>query len=99
MTLQIPNHHLPKFNKFFLDLDKDLQNLGIQSYGISITTLEDVFLKVGHLQDPINADQEKVKEIELKRSKTFGSVANILTRQNSHSRLFPIYDLPRDSIE
>jgi ATP-binding cassette, subfamily A (ABC1), member 3 len=80
MTLQIPNHHLPKFNKFFLDLDKDLETLGIQSYGISITTLEDVFLKVGHLQDPLNADQDKVKEMELKRSRTFGSVANFASK-------------------
>jgi ATP-binding cassette, subfamily A (ABC1), member 3 len=83
MTLQIPNHHLPKFNKFFLDLDKDLETLGIQSYGISITTLEDVFLKVGHLQDPLNADQDKVKEMELKRSRTFGSVANFASKQDS----------------
>ena len=25
--------------------------LGVQSYGISISTLEEVFLKVGHLDD------------------------------------------------
>jgi hypothetical protein len=32
--------------------------LQIQSYGISITTLEEVFLKVGHLADPSKAIQE-----------------------------------------
>jgi hypothetical protein len=29
-----------------------LEALGVQSYGISISTLEEVFHKVGHLEDP-----------------------------------------------
>jgi len=31
------------------------------SYGISISTLEEVFLKVGHLEDPTLAFEEKVE--------------------------------------
>jgi len=35
-----------------LKFDEDMQRLEIQAYGISITTLEDVFMKVGHMQKP-----------------------------------------------
>lgn len=37
-----------KFQEFFLMLDKDLDKIGVRSYGISVTTLEEVFLAVGH---------------------------------------------------
>ena len=34
------------FNEFFRQFDLDMQDLGIISYGISITTLEEVFLHI-----------------------------------------------------
>ena len=37
-----------KFKHFFNSLDRDLEKLGLDSYGIGITTLEEVFLKIGH---------------------------------------------------
>ena len=37
---------LPKFQNFFNELDKRFEEFNIQTYGISITTLEEVFLKV-----------------------------------------------------
>jgi ATP-binding cassette subfamily A (ABC1) protein 3 len=49
LTLQIPNCYVDKFNLFFSNLDRDMEELKISTYGISLTTLEDVFLKVGHL--------------------------------------------------
>jgi hypothetical protein len=36
--------------------------LNIQSYGISISTLEEVFLKIGHLDDPIADSTHKTIE-------------------------------------
>lgn len=39
-----------------------MASLQIQSYGISITTLEEVFLKVGHLTDPSKAIQDENDE-------------------------------------
>jgi hypothetical protein len=53
MTVQIPHKYDNKFAKFFERFDQDLSKLQIRSYGISITTLEEVFLKVGHLDDPL----------------------------------------------
>ena len=34
--------------------DNDLDRLGIRSYGVSVTTLEEVFLKVGHGDEDID---------------------------------------------
>jgi len=45
-----------KFAQFFDKFDQNLEKLNIRSYGVSITTLEEVFLKVGHLDDPLKAD-------------------------------------------
>lgn len=58
MTFQIPKKYSEKFKLFFKVFDFQLASLQIQSYGISITTLEEVFLKVGHLSDPSKAIQE-----------------------------------------
>lgn len=56
MTVQIPHEYDNKFSRFFERFDQDLPKLQIRSYGISITTLEEVFLKVGHLDDPLKID-------------------------------------------
>jgi ATP-binding cassette, subfamily A (ABC1), member 3 len=52
MTIQIPIEYASMFADFFKKFDEDLESLKIISYGISISTLEEVFLKVGHLDDP-----------------------------------------------
>ena len=52
MSITIPTEYAPRFKKFFIKLDKDLKKLGIRSYGVQISTLEQVFLKIGHLTDP-----------------------------------------------
>ena len=44
----MPSTVSPKFKDFFSDLDKDLSKLGLSSYGVGITTLEEVFLRIGH---------------------------------------------------
>ena len=40
MTIQIPREYTPLFKDFFADCDNDLPALEIQTYGISVTTLE-----------------------------------------------------------
>ena len=52
MTVQIPREYTCLFKDFFTDFDDDLANLEIQSYGIAVTTLEQVFLEIGHQTDP-----------------------------------------------
>ena len=52
MTVQIPREYTALFKDFFTDFDNDLDALEIQTYGVSITTLEQVFLEIGHNPNP-----------------------------------------------
>ena len=51
IIMQVPLDYATKFAKFFDNFDAQMESMQIVSYGISITTLEDVFLSVGHLGD------------------------------------------------
>ena len=51
-ALQLPSDATPKFQKLFDELDASLKDLGISSYGISVTTLEEVFLNVAKIAAP-----------------------------------------------
>lgn len=43
---QVSDELAHRFTDFFRKFDNELKNLGIISYGVSITTLEEVFLKI-----------------------------------------------------
>ena len=43
----MPKAESPRFAALFDELEKDRGHLGIQSYGVSVTTMEEVFLRVG----------------------------------------------------
>lgn len=55
-----------KFTEFFKMFDKDMASLGVRSYGISITTLEEVFL---HINEEFGMDLEMAGQDE--RSSVF----------------------------
>lgn len=46
ITFLIPKNRSHLFTEFFSKFDGDLDRLDIDTYGVSITTLEEVFLKV-----------------------------------------------------
>lgn len=46
LCVRLPTNTSKRFPGLFDELDNDKQELGIQSYGISVTTVEEVFLKV-----------------------------------------------------
>ena len=48
ITYQLPTGSSSQFKQFFADFDENLEKLGIRSYSVGITTLEEVFLKIGH---------------------------------------------------
>ena len=48
ITWQLPEKARHKFATFFNELDSQLKNLKLSGYGCDITTLEEVFLKIGH---------------------------------------------------
>ena len=68
VTIQIPGEESEKFKKFFDDFDKNLDNLDVLSYGVTLATLEDVFLRIGHSIDPMSVLQS-VPETEVDDAK------------------------------
>lgn len=51
MSFILPSEATDKFEELFLELETRRQELGIASYGASVTTMEEVFLKVGEEMD------------------------------------------------
>jgi len=47
LKVLLPNEESAKFANLFVELDASFGQLGIQGYGCSVSTLEEVFLKVG----------------------------------------------------
>ncbi|KAN0044900.1 hypothetical protein ACTA71_006426 [Dictyostelium dimigraforme] len=69
ISFRLPTASLPMFSKFFKDFDDNLSRFHIDSYGISVTTLEEVFLKIGtdidtdvSIADDGNGGGERLKE-------------------------------------
>lgn len=72
MAFQIPQEYSEKFQEFFDSFDRDLEKLGIKSYGISVPTLEDVFLKVTN---------EKIAETGEKKNSEDSEEAKLSNKQ------------------
>ena len=45
LSFVLPKEQSAKFEQLFIDLEQNQDSLGIGSFGVSITTLEEVFLK------------------------------------------------------
>jgi len=54
LTYQLPQSETHKYGEFFSALEKSKSTLKIDSYGIAMTTLEEVFLKIAHEDDNVN---------------------------------------------
>jgi ATP-binding cassette subfamily A (ABC1) protein 3 len=46
ISFVLPQENVAAFPNFFRELDREKSSMGVVSYGISVTTMEDVFLKV-----------------------------------------------------
>ncbi|EWS72164.1 ABC transporter family protein (macronuclear) [Tetrahymena thermophila SB210] len=51
IAFQIPYKYIPQFEQMFNEIERLKHQLKIRSYGVSITTLEEVFLKVASMND------------------------------------------------
>eukprot|EP01134_Creolimax_fragrantissima_P005049 CFRG5049T1 len=62
LSYQLPQKDMQNFVPMFKELESNLEELDIQSYGVSCTTLEEVFLKVGESEkDEIGEEGEEMK--------------------------------------
>lgn len=62
MTFQLPTESSTLFKDFFTELDNNLDTLGIRSYGVGITTLEEVFLKIAEHPEEVDAKNISLDE-------------------------------------
>ncbi|XP_036597535.1 ATP-binding cassette sub-family A member 3-like [Trichosurus vulpecula] len=51
LSFILPKENAERFEQLFTELEQNQQKLGISSYGTSVTTMEEVFLKVGKMVD------------------------------------------------
>ena len=57
LSFILPSEATGKFEDLFMDLETRRQELRIASYGASVTTMEEVFLKVGREMDSSLSDK------------------------------------------
>ncbi|KAM9962595.1 hypothetical protein ACTFIR_005509 [Dictyostelium discoideum] len=68
LSYRLPTASLPHFAQFFREFDDRLQSFGLLTYGISVTTLEEVFLSLGREaaleKGGFNIDQNENQDLE-----------------------------------
>lgn len=89
LNILLPKESSAKFADLFGALDQELSNLKLEGYGCTVTTLEEVFLKVGEGNAP--GDDEKIdiqERIEAQAAKVEKSVQyNSKKGKNSETML------------
>ena len=86
-TFLLPKASSQYFPEFFKKFDREIGNLGISSYGVSMTTLEEVFLKVEGGDK--NKDAEIVDQIKKRRT------SNLDDENNEYSN----YSISKEQIK
>jgi len=69
LSFLLPSSMSPKFEEMFTYLEQNKEKLKINSYGASITTMEEVFLKVGQ-EDQDESVQNRIKHGDSDRDKS-----------------------------
>jgi len=64
LSVQLPVETMPRFRELFDGLDRNMEEFKLESYGVSVTTLEQVFLNVAHLLN----EKDKIVQKEAKSS-------------------------------
>ncbi|CAH0549211.1 unnamed protein product [Brassicogethes aeneus] len=65
LTYLLDEDEAPKFEEMLKDLEEHQEELGVNGYGISMTTLEEVFLKVGSDQVLVNTSESQEATIQI----------------------------------
>ena len=81
---RLANEESSKFPDMFLDLEKEKNNLGIVNFGLDLTTMDDVFLKIGELEsnEVVNDDTQSEDGVKMVMSKEVMSSTTRLVPQS-----------------
>ena len=72
---RLPTNGTSKLSELFMELEKIKIDLRISNFGLDLTTMDDVFLKIGELQD-IEEEEEHELPIEVNKFSYF-NVLNV----------------------
>ena len=89
LNILLPRDTAGSFEALFDALDKSLADLGLDGYGCTVTTLEEVFLKVGEgnaneadeaiaIQDRIESQQKQARKLDLNRASNSDETALLM---------------------
>lgn len=67
MRYQLPTENSGEFSTLFRILEDDKERLGIEAFGISLTTLEEVFLRVCNGTGEVNEEQKQKEKIRIEK--------------------------------
>eukprot|EP00002_Diphylleia_rotans_P030496 TRINITY_DN6270_c0_g1_i4.p1 TRINITY_DN6270_c0_g1~~TRINITY_DN6270_c0_g1_i4.p1 ORF type:complete len:1633 (-),score=415.86 TRINITY_DN6270_c0_g1_i4:245-5143(-) len=81
----LPKSTVPNFGKLFAGLEKDKPALGIDSYGLSVTTLEEVFLR---LADKVETEDANEKRLSAKQEGVSIPMDRILSGKISANKFY-----------
>ncbi|KAG1685100.1 ATP-binding cassette sub-family A member 3 [Nymphon striatum] len=73
VSFQIEASNVSSFPSLFSDLEKNKVELGIESFGLSVTNMEDVFLKVGNIVD---SEMDAEKDVKANKDLTKTAAAS-----------------------
>nr|XP_058142277.1 phospholipid-transporting ATPase ABCA3-like [Dasypus novemcinctus] len=85
LSFILPKEHIQRFEALFNDLDKKQEELGIASFGASVTTMEEVFLKVCKLADS-EMDIQAIRSLPLKHQKIEQDKSQDVNVTRSHEK-------------
>jgi len=57
VAFALPMEEVPKFPAMLATLESTMQKIGVKSFGISMTTLEEIFLRIGHDEEQQEAQE------------------------------------------
>lgn len=56
LKIELPYSSVPQFAVFFNELEQNLAKLSVKTFGISVTTLEEIFIKISEGEEIENQD-------------------------------------------
>jgi ATP-binding cassette subfamily A (ABC1) protein 3 len=95
ISFQLPVTASPKFPELFNTLDAQSESLDIKQYGISVTTMEEVFIKVGHSGDhdptETSINKQSISRLSLQRtaSHPMGEESPLLLHKDEGAKATP----------
>ena len=92
----MPENETHKFEKLFQTIEQNLDKLGVVNYGISVTTIEEVFLRVGDFAktgvEQFNTYGQMQEDNEQKDNSLLEQIRpNSLTKNTGMTHIVQIY--------